>query len=466
MKTAGYQISIVDDDPDLQIFLQTLFQAEGHFVTSYHSGEEFMSSLSNTPSGVATQDLVICDLCLPDRDGIEVIEWVHQKAPGVPTILITAHGSIDIAVKALKCGVFDYITKPINPVEMSVLTARAIKMSRLEEKCETLKKQLEQGHKKGALLGKSQPMKTVFDLIDRVAKTASNILITGESGTGKEGIARAIHSNSPRARAPFVAINCAAIPENLLESELFGHKRGAFTGASDHRIGLLEEAHGGTLFLDEIGDMPMSLQSKLLRVLQEKKIKPVGANDYKNVDLRLIAATHKDLRKGIEEGSFREDLFYRLCVIPIHAPPLRDRIEDIPMLAEHFVRNSCEKSQLPLKTLTKGAMAKLMRMSWPGNVRELENVIERAVVMSDHERIGEAEIQSASGESQDASIKGLFEKFPNLEQLEKAYIAYVLEETENHKEKAAEILGINRKTLYRKERDLGGGQTQEVGPHL
>ena len=337
---------------------------------------------------------------------------------------------------------------------MSGLASRAVKMSRLEERCEILKKQLETENRKGTLLGKSKPMKAIFDLIDRVAKTCANVLITGESGTGKEGIARAIHSGGSRAKGPFIAINCSAIPENLLESELFGHKKGAFTGASENRIGLLEEANDGTLFLDEIGDMPMSLQSKLLRALQERKIKPVGSNEYREIDVRIIAATHKDLKKAMGEGSFREDLYFRLCVIPIHSPALRDRMEDVPLLADYFVRKTCERSHIPPKKLSGGAIAKLMRMSFQGNVRELENIIERAVVMSDHDTIGETDIQSEAASQLD-EVRHLLEKFPNLEELERAYIAHILAETGNHKEKAAEILGVNRKTLYRKEKEFG-----------
>jgi DNA-binding NtrC family response regulator len=276
----------------------------------------------------------------------------------------------------------------------------------------------------------------------------SNVLITGESGTGKEMVARAIHAQSSRGSFPFIAINCSTIPGNLLESELFGHKKGSFTGAIDSRKGLFEEAQGGTVFLDEIGDMPLDLQAKVLRVLQERQIKPVGENKAYNINFRILAATLRDLRVLVQEGKFREDLFYRLCVIPVQLPPLRERVEDIPLLAEHFIKKYCDLNHFALKMLSKSAMSKLIRLPWPGNVRELENTIERSVVLSDKNVIEEYEISTEEWLKEGGPVD-LFEKLPTLKELENTYIHYVLNHTGQKKEKASKILGIDRKTLYR-----------------
>jgi DNA-binding NtrC family response regulator len=307
----------------------------------------------------------------------------------------------------------------------------------------------------GDVIGKSAGMKAVFDLVGRVSAATANILITGESGTGKEMVARAIHQSGPRMNKPFVAINCSAIPETLLESELFGHAKGSFTGAIQRKRGLFEEADGGTLFLDEIGDMNVSLQSKLLRVIQERKVRAVGENIARDVDVRLIAATHKDLKAAIKEGRFREDLYYRLSVIPIVIPPLRHRKEDIPLLAEHFLKKYAATNNAKVKGFTKRAMAKLVGLKWEGNVRELENMVERAVVLCQESLIDEADIPSPETRNAEEFFGSATTDFPTVSQLEKRYIQLVLEKTGGRKDKAAQILGINRRTLYRKEREYG-----------
>ncbi|MCB0363649.1 MAG: sigma-54-dependent Fis family transcriptional regulator, partial [Bdellovibrionales bacterium] len=299
-------------------------------------------------------------------------------------------------------------------------------------------------------------MHSVFELIDRVSKASANVLITGESGTGKEMVARAIHENGLRSGKPFVAINCTAIPESLLESELFGHAKGSFTGAFARKKGLFEEAEGGTLFLDEIGDLDMSLQAKLLRVLQERKIKAVGDNVYKDIDVRIVAATHKDLGEAIKDGRFRDDLFYRLAVIPIHIPPLRHRRDDIPILARHFLQKYGSANNSPVKGFTAAAIEKLMNYRWDGNVRELENIVERVVVLTSKEMVDACDLPfSGSVDSVEDFFASAVSSLPTVSDLEKRYMKYVLEKTGGRKEKASQILGINRRTLYRKEREYG-----------
>ncbi len=456
-------IAIVDDDPEMHTFLKELYTLEGFNVCAFEDGLSALKAaeIMRNSKSQNRWNLVICDLKLPDIDGLEFIERLKESGVDVPTILITAHATVETAAAALQRGVFDYIAKPINPVELSVISKRAISLRNLEKEYADLRKRADMNAMHGNLIGKSSKMRQVFDLIDRVAGSLATVLITGESGSGKEMVASAIHAQSPRAQAPFIAINCSAIPDHLLESELFGHKRGAFTGANENRKGLFEEANGGTIFLDEIGDMPLALQAKLLRVLQERKIKPVGSNELRDVDVRIIAATHKDLQKAIAEGHFREDLYFRLCVVPIRIPPLRERTEDIPVLVEHFLTKFCELNGVPLKRLTKVAMSKLMCLNWSGNVRELENTIERAVVLSDRDLIDENEIRVEGVMDRNEKVRDLFAKLPTLDQLERWYISYVMEETGEHKERAAEILGINRKTLYRKERASKGEQEAE-----
>jgi transcriptional regulator with PAS, ATPase and Fis domain len=299
-------------------------------------------------------------------------------------------------------------------------------------------------------------MQNLFTFVKKVAQASCNLLITGESGTGKEMVARAIHNLGPRAKKPFIAINCAAIPESLLESELFGHTKGSFTGATERRRGLFEEANEGTLFLDEIGDMPLPLQAKLLRFLQERTVKSVGENTYRSLDVRVMAATHQNLEKAIQEGKFRQDLYYRLCVAPVEIPPLRQRREDILLLAEHFLSKFSRKSNTKVLGFTKSALAKLARLPWPGNVRELENIIERAVIFSEGSFIDEHDIQVTDlPESASPPTTELFSRLMSLESLEREYIGYVLQQTGNKREAAAKILGVDRKTLYRKQRTYG-----------
>lgn len=442
--------------------LSEVFGSEEYEVTVFSTAKEALAAIDHltTPysqdaAHAAPWDAVICDLIMPELSGLQFIERLHEVGLQMPVILVTAHATIETAAEALKTGAFDYVTKPFNITEIKVITERAIHLRRLEMQHRALQEELRRSCSLGNMIGKSAKMQRVFDLIERVSKAPANVLITGESGTGKEMVARMIHQKSGRSSKPFVAINCSAIPGNLLESELFGHKKGAFTGAAEDRRGLFEEAAGGTIFLDEIGDMPMELQAKLLRVIQERKVKPVGDNKLRDIDVRIISATHKDLRKAIRAGEFREDLFYRLCVFPIDVPPLRERREDLVPLADHFLKKFSMGAKMPMKTLSKNALTKLLRLRWSGNVRELENTIERAVLLADGSVIEEKDIVIEGSSEADERMDAMFLQLPTLAKLEGEYIQYVLAKTSGKKEEAAGILGINRKTLYRKEKELG-----------
>lgn len=459
-KNTQDRIMIVEDDNEMRSLLIDFLISEGNQVFPFASAVEAIAALNSDGTitfdgGNSEVDVIISDIQMPHMNGLEFTSKIHESHPDLPIILMTAFGSIETAIEAMKRGAFDYIVKPFKLAEMSVTLHRAIEHKKLKQDNVVLREQVKRSWALGDVIGKSQGMKAIFDLVARVSHATANVLITGESGSGKEMVARAIHQTGPRAQKHFVAINCTAIPETLLESELFGHAKGSFTGAIQRKKGLFEEAEGGTLFLDEIGDMNVSLQSKLLRVIQEKKVRPVGDNIARDVDVRIIAATHKDLKAAIKEGRFREDLYYRLSVIPIVIPSLRQRKDDIPLLAEHFLKKYSATNGVKLKGFTKKAMTRLVNMRWEGNVRELENVIERAVVLSSSPWIDEADLPSPDIGSPEQFFIGATTDFPTLEQLEKRYMHLVLEKTGGRKDKAAQILGINRRTLYRKEREFG-----------
>jgi two-component system response regulator HydG len=448
-------ILVVDDDPEMRTLLQRQLQAEGYRVSLFEFPTDALASLSSHAHLADDVDMVLTDLRMAQMDGMEVLRRLRSQWPEIPVILITAFGSIDTAIEAMRNGAYHYVVKPIKVSEISVLIERALERRRITRDNKLLRQEVRQNWKLDNIIGKSPPMRAIFDLVHRVANSMANVLITGESGSGKEMIARAIHASGPRAAKPFVAINCTAIPEGLLESELFGHAKGSFTGAVQKKRGLFEEADGGTLFLDEIGDMSPTLQAKLLRVLQEKKIRPVGDNQLIDIDVRIVAATHKDLKEAIRDGRFREDLFYRLSVIPLAMPALREREEDIPLLADHFLRKYAAANGRAIKGFTKEAMAKLMRLRWDGNVRELENFVERMVVLAGSSWIEAADVQGPEVEGVDQLFRASIRDFPTITQLEERYIRVILDKTGGHKEKAAQILGINRRTLYRKEREYG-----------
>ncbi|NOX19798.1 MAG: sigma-54-dependent Fis family transcriptional regulator [Nitrospirae bacterium] len=336
-------------------------------------------------------DIVLSDLKLPDLSGLEVLRQVKEQDPYIEVLIITGHGTVNTAVEAMKLGAYDYIEKPFRPDELKALVLRALERRRLRRENVLLKKELTTHYIKN-IVGKSKAMEQVFKLISTVAPTSSIVLITGESGTGKELVARAIHYNSPRKDGPFVVVDCGSIPGELLESELFGHKKGAFTGAVSDKKGLVEQAEGGTLFLDEIGNLPLSLQTKLLRLLQEREYRPVGGKELKKANIRVIAATNQDLKEMVKKGQFREDLFYRLNIFPIHLPPLRVRKEDIPLLANHFLKKYSKELSRDVKKISAEAMKKLIEYDWPGNVRELENTIQRAILLAESDTIDTSDI--------------------------------------------------------------------------
>lgn len=369
-------ILVIDDERSMRDFLAIMLKKEGYQVQLAENGKTAMTAISKN-----VFDVIISDIRLPDIDGLELLKHCKKVSPDTDFILITAYASTETAVEAVKMGAADYIYKPFDIDEMRIIIRRCISKKELERENVYLKKSVERQFQFENILGHSPRMQNIFDLIRKISNTNSTILITGESGTGKTLVAKAIHYNSHRKENSFISINCGAMPENLLESELFGHVKGAFTGAVQNKKGLFEAADKGTLLLDEIGEMTQSMQVKLLRALQEKTVRPVGGNEEINVDVRVIAATNQDLQKAVEESRFREDLFYRVNVIPIRIPPLRDRKEDIHPLAEHFVRKYAQEMQKPINRISPEAMRCLENYEWPGNVRELENAMERALAL-------------------------------------------------------------------------------------
>ena len=366
---------IVDDEASLRDFLAIVFEDEGWSVIAAGSLEEARSAVHRQEP-----DVILCDLMMPDGNGIDLLRELKTQGLTCPVIMITAYTSTQSAVDALKAGAHDYIAKPFDIDELKIVVRKAVERRELEDENLYLRNALEERFTFSNIIGKSRRMQDIFGVVSRIARTNSTVLITGESGTGKELIARAIHFNSGR-RGKFVSINCGALPEHLLESELFGHERGAFTGAIREKKGLFQEAERGSIFLDEIGEMSTAMQIKLLRVLQERTVRRVGGNEEIPVEVRVITATNRDLSDSIQKGSFREDLFYRINVIPIALPPLRQRTEDIPLLTDHFITKYCNAMSVPTKRISSEAMRALERYSWPGNVRELENVVERMVAL-------------------------------------------------------------------------------------
>lgn len=455
-------VLVIDDDVQMTSVLKDFLESQGLDARIYNSAvtawEELQSRRSFQPDDV---HLILTDLRMPGMDGLSFIEKCHHEFPRIPVILMTAFGSIENAVEATKRGAFHYVTKPFKLDELSLNVDRALLLRRLAVQNAHLRKEFRSAHAFAGIIGKSAAMQQVFDLIQRVSGSPANVLIQGESGTGKELVARAIHRLGPRSSKPFVAINVTAIPETLLESELFGHAKGSFTGADKAKRGLFEEADGGTLFLDEIGDLDMALQAKILRVLQEKRIRPVGENQEKSVDVRIVTATHKDLKQAIRDGRFREDLFYRLSVIPIVLPPLRHRPEDIALLAYHFLDKFNAMNGTQIQGFSREALRKLMSLPWEGNVRELENIIERSVVLCRKTEIDSDDLPSGDQQNPESLFAQVSEELPTLEDFEKRYIRFVLDKTGGKKEKASHILGINRRTLYRKEREYGWVEESE-----
>jgi DNA-binding NtrC family response regulator len=414
-------------------------------VEAVGSGEEGLKRLE-----ASLYDVVLLDLNLPGMHGLEVLGAAPSSQTDAQFIVMTAFGSVDTAVEAMKLGAFDYLNKPFRTAELLLTIRRAVEEKELRREVARLRS--ERGASiRDRILGKTPAIQRVFDLIERVAPTRANVLIVGETGTGKELVARAVHDVSDRSRRPFIPVNCSALPESLLESELFGHVRGAFTGAVQARRGLFEAAQGGTLFLDEISTISPAIQVKLLRVLQERRITPVGGSESIPVDFRLVAATNEELESRVADGSFREDLYYRLNVFPIRVPPLRERKEDIPILAHAFRLRFAEENGLMAPDLLPETLSRMMAYPWPGNVRELENAIERSLILHSGARSLPFEPIGASSvrEEQDMMRRAGAERW-SLDQLEREYILEVLDAEGWHQGRAAEILGVNRRTLYRK----------------
>ncbi len=448
-------ITIIDDDQDLLDLLGSFFRQRGFQIQTYNNAEE---ALIDIDSKRLITNVVITDLKLPSMTGLDFIKRIKRNNSELPIILMTAEGSVETAVEAIDNGAYDFVLKPLHTPQLLISVQRALYLNEVQAENSNLKSIFHDDDLGlTGIIGKSQGFRKALELARRVANSQANILITGESGSGKEVIAKAIHELGDKKNGPFIAINCSAIPENLLESELFGHAKGSFTGASDKKIGLFEEANKGTLFLDEIGDLSLPLQAKLLRVLQERKVKRIGENHYRDITARIICATHKDLKKEVNEGNFREDLFFRLNVIPIYIPPLRERKEDILPLSEYFLKKFSAMNNMNVKGFTKDAVRKLEVNEWKGNVRELENAIERAVVLSTSDYIQAEDLPSPDNFTHDEKSELNFiesSKTMTLDELSKKYIRLVFDKNNGAKEQTAKDLGIDRKTLYRKLKEM------------
>src|SRR3989454_7022275 len=454
MGSAGHprraHILVLDDDREMGAWLVDLLTEEGYTVEAYQQGTDILAALEQ-----CCPDLLITDLVLTGIKGMDVLRRAKQHDPTLAVIMITAFGTIESAVEAMRLGAFYYLTKPFKSADLLLLVERALEEKHLRTEIRRLQREVETHYHFDRIIGKSPAMQQVFDLVDRLKDSQVNILLTGESGTGKDLLARTLHYHSSRKQAPFVPVNCAAIPEQLLESELFGYVQGAFTDARKDKKGLFVEAHGGTLFLDEVGELPLLLQAKLLRVIEDKEVRPLGATKGEKVDVRIIAATNRDLRRVVDEGKFRQDLFYRLNVMDLHLPPLRERPEDLPLLIQHFIEHSAQSSRA--QRLSAEALRILLNYPWPGNVRELENTIERALVLCRGEEITPVDLPAhlTGSKPQVASLQDALLRQRPLADIEREYILLALELTEGKKREAADLLGIDRKTLYRKLEEYG-----------
>ena len=456
-------ILVVDDEKNYLLIMQTLLSEEGYEVLTANSGVEALSVMEQNDL-----DLVLTDMTMPKMDGIQLLGRIKQTQPDLPVIIMTAFGTVEKAVEAMKTGAFDYITKPFQNEDLLRSLRKALEMGRLMRHNRELTSALKERYSFGNIIGKSKPMLTVYRLIEKVSDSKATVLITGESGTGKELIAKAIHYQSSRSEGPFVAVNCSALAETLLESELFGHEKGAFTDAHATRKGRFEISHGGTLFLDEIGEIPGPLQAKLLRVLQEKSFERVGGSKTMTVDVRVIAATNRDLKQEVAEGRFREDLYYRLNVVHIPVPPLRDRIDDIPILVAHFIQKYGQNEGKGSIKVAPQTLKRIYSYPWPGNVRELENAIERAIILCRGDTVEPEDLMDEFGEPEKAKPGAAdldvdVERFlssgmdlnDTLGAIEKKMIVTALERTGHVQAHAAELLGIKRNLMQYKMKKYG-----------
>ncbi len=447
------RILIVDDDASLRDSLALVLGAEGYEIVTAADGSEALATLEEGPP-----DLVLCDLRMPGMDGLQLLPELSRRAPEATVILMSAYGSDDLAIEAMRRGAYDYLPKPCPPSEVLLVIRKAQERERLRRENQLLRREVQRALGERPVVAASPAMIQVLETVERAAEFKATVLLSGESGTGKEVMARVIQAQSPRRDAPFVAVNCGAIPEALLESELFGHAKGAFTGASRARRGLFLEADGGTLFLDEIGELPLPLQVKLLRVLQEEEVRPVGESKPRRVDVRVIAATARNLEKEVEAGRFREDLFYRLNVLHVHVPPLRERRKDIPLLVDHFLARSRNRLGRPVRRVADDALERLLAYPWPGNVRELENVIERAVILAEGDRVTLRELPesvvsprsgAAAPEAGDLSLRRARRS------LEADLIRRALRATGGNRTHAARLLEISHRALLYKIKEYG-----------
>jgi two-component system nitrogen regulation response regulator GlnG len=469
------RILVADDEESIRWVLSKALIKKGFKVDLAEDGKQALSMFRSNH-----YDLAVLDIKMPGLQGIELLKQIQEEFPEILVVIMTAESTMENAVAAMKNGAYDYLTKPFDLDALDAIILKAQKAAEVSEQIDHLKGELKEQYRFGrTIIGNSQPMQDVYKTLGRVAPSDVTVLVTGESGTGKELIARAIHFNSPRLGKPFLAINCAAIPRDLLESELFGHERGAFTGATDRKAGKFEQAHGGTLFLDEIGDMPLELQAKLLRVLQEKEITRTGGNQTLKIDVRIVAATNQNIAQQVSEKKFREDLYYRLNVVPIDLPPLRVRKDDIPALVEFFLQRAQQDLGVGTIECSKEALSLLKRHSWPGNIRELENVIKRAALLSPNHVLMPSDfpglLSGKGAEGPDESLEVLISrKLENslaqmdlqeldnlyemvLFQVERPLINIILNQTRGNQVRTAEILGINRNTLRKKIKTLGIG---------
>ncbi len=447
------EILIVDDDNSHRKMLQTLIKGWGYGTHAAEDGDIAVKSVKSR-----AYDLVLMDIKMIKMSGLQALKKIQEINPSIPILIMTAYASVDTAVEAMKNGAYDYLTKPIDFDKLKIIMTRAMEHISLKNENNALKESMGEEFNRNRILGKSSAVKGVLDIIKNTAPTEATVLITGESGTGKELAAGAIHYNSHRKNGPFIRVNCGAITESLIESELFGHEKGAFTGAHKLKEGKFIQAQKGTILLDEIGTMPVNMQTKLLRVLEDRKIVRVGGEQELSLDVRVIAATNENLLEEIRENRFREDLYYRLNVVHINLPPLRKREGDIPILAENFLKKYAKKNKKDIKGFSPEAMAKLTAYSWPGNIRELANSIERAVILSNSEFIEKKYIVTVGDESRKENKNNeLMEEYAgeSLKEVEKRVIAKALAATENNKSAAARQLGITRKTLHKKIKDYG-----------
>ena len=444
------RVLVVDDEPSIRKVLSAHLGREGYDIETAQDGGEAIEALSR-----GQFHAVVTDLQMPGIGGLELLAWVGEHQPGLPVIIITAFGTVTSAVEAIKLGAHDYVTKPFDRDELKLILQKAVQTEEADSR------RLSSDGRYGEIIGRVGSMQRIFGLIDKVAASPTTVLITGESGTGKELVARALHERSERAGGPFITVNCGAIPENLFESELFGHEKGAFTGAVARKPGRFELADGGTLFLDEVGELPADLQVKLLRVLQERRFERVGGVESLSVDVRLVAATNRNLSEAAHSGTFRQDLFYRLNVIPIELPPLRERTEDIPLLVEHFLERFNKRLSRNLSGVSEQAMAALCAWNWPGNIRELENLMERSVLLCDGDCIEVDDLPGLSATS-GPPTSGDLDAMPlkdyvrvHTVKLERARIQKALEAEDSNVTRAARRLGISRKSLQTKMKDYG-----------